>query len=385
IQCAAVIVFFLAFAVMMFFVFRTLRRMNCRPKYLPGKFLKEKWRKWDVGGSYGQVAGSSNNHDQDTAYRGAAESGSEMNTNTVRRETSVRSIATLPAYSPSPKPTEQIIAREGERGGMDVVVEFPETAEEEEGRREELMESLYQIRLQRRQELAEREARRQARREARDRGDFLRLEELRMESRRRQRSRSTTASGSNSTLPSSTNVAEHQTRGRDRRISRVNYASLGCVRHDGTRVRSTSPDSDNRPLLSNAASMNVDGNSSLTRPTSFHSRGESYSSANSMSTRGSDGDSLTPVASHATSNSGHSGHSGHEDSTAPSRSGAEEGDVGALHIPPPDYDHLDWGEAPAYESPTTERNEHAPRLPQLQVPLPTIHIDAASPVSGPSP
>ena len=71
------------------------------------------------------------------------------------RNTSVRSVMTLPAYSQAPKETEQVIGREGERAGMDTVVEFPEDPAEEEARREEEMESLYQIRQARRQEVAE--------------------------------------------------------------------------------------------------------------------------------------------------------------------------------------------------------------------------------------
>lgn len=65
---------------------------------------------------------------------------------TVDRNTSVRSVMTLPAYSRSVRENERILAREGERDGIDVVLEAPETEMEEEERREEEMESLYQIR-----------------------------------------------------------------------------------------------------------------------------------------------------------------------------------------------------------------------------------------------
>ncbi|KAF2785605.1 hypothetical protein K505DRAFT_6412, partial [Melanomma pulvis-pyrius CBS 109.77] len=93
----------------------------------------------------------------------------------VDRNTSVRSVMTLPAYSPAARENEQILGREGERGGIDTVLEFPETNDDEEQRREGEMESLYQIRLARRREAAEREERRQARREARARGDTAAL------------------------------------------------------------------------------------------------------------------------------------------------------------------------------------------------------------------
>ena len=109
------------------------------------------------------------------------------------------------------------------------------------------MESLYRIRLQRRQEHAEREARRQERREAQARGDYARLSELRAQSRRQRNN-----SSSNTTLSSQTALAEHRTRARDRRISSVSYAELGVARHDGTRIRANSSDSNRRskPVIS---------------------------------------------------------------------------------------------------------------------------------------
>ena len=352
-----------------------------------------------------------------------------MNTNNsgVRRETSVRSTITLPPYSVSPKPEEQIIAREGERSGMDVVVEFPETAEEEETRRDEVMEALYQIRVQRRQENAEREARRQERRDVRARGDFIRLEVLRSQSRNRDRSRSS-ASASNPNLSASTLLAEHQARGRERRIASVNYAALGRVRHDGTRLRNNSADSDNRPLLPNAAGIHEDG-SPMT-----HYRGDSYSSLISGSSVTSDGDTLTPVQSHRQSMHSARSRSNSRPTSIPEEEGDEgnigdTGDMGTAVIPPPpEYEFLEWGDAPAYSSPiverfdqsvregnangaseqpsasnesnvnsssdqgghetaqnderpqsTTQRSQPPPRLPEL-APLPTIHVDVASPI-----
>lgn len=342
-------------------------------------------------------------------------------TNGVRRETSVRSVITLPSYSANPKPEEQIIAREGEREGMDVVVEFPETAEEEEARREELMESLYQIRVQRRQEHAEREARRQARRDARQRGDFIRLEELRLQSTIRDRSRSE-ARGNNSRNQSATTLlAEHQSRGRDRRIASVNYAALGRVRHDGSRLRNNSSDSDNRPLLQSS------GDGSTGELT--HYRGESYSSLVSGSSVTSDGDTLTPVVSQRQSM--HSARS--RSNSRPESIPEEEPDTTGVDTtgapPPPEYDFLDWGEAPAYSSPvvtefgpdargsrnltgeavqntasnensdrrdeqdeTAQNNETSqstersrpPQLPQLSL-LPTIQVDVASPIGDLTP
>ncbi|KAL4867320.1 hypothetical protein BDV12DRAFT_186733 [Aspergillus spectabilis] len=367
---AAVVVFVIAFLIIIYFVLRALRRMNCRPNYIPGKYLKDRWKRWNVGASYGQVPSSSSNQTGDTPTTQRVEANSQSDSYTgIRRDTSIRSVITLPPYSYTPKPTEQVIAREGERGGMDMVVEFPETGEEEENRREEMMESLYQIRLQRRQEIAEREARRQQRREARERGDFIRLEELRVESRQRANS-CESANGSATNTSSAVALAGAQSRGRDRRISSVSYADVGYVRHDGSRLRASSRDSDSRPLLNDAAAISTEGPDRSSGLISVHSRGESYSSALSLAAGGSDGESLTPMQSQATS----------IHSLNPSHDEPEDGDVGARHIPPPDYDHLEWGDAPPYEPATSASNSHNP--PQLRelTPLPTIQIDVVSPV-----
>lgn len=325
----------------------------------------------------------------------------------VRRGPSVRSTITLPPYSASPKPEEQIIAREGEREGMDVVVEFPETAEEEESRRDELMEALYQIRVQRRQENAEREARRQARREARERGDFIRLEELRIQSAARERERNrngngngnsngsgsgsgqrgrSSSTGTNNHLSASALLAEHQTRGRERRIASVNYAALGRVRHDGSRLRNNSYDSDNRPLLQNAASINEDGRNHI-----GHHRDESYSSLVSGSSATSDPDTLTPSASQRPSMNSARSRSNSQPVSIPE----EEDSVSIEAVPattdvappppPPEYDHLYWGEAPAYSSPVAGQFDPSVRQVLNATPGQNTNTDnaASSPVSHP--
>jgi hypothetical protein len=348
-----------------YFLSRYLRQRDYEPKYLPGKYLKEKWKQWRPGtASYGQVPNQTGNT-QDTSYRGAGGT-PEMQTNDgVQRETSIRSIMTLPPYSSSPKPTEQIIAREGERGGMDMVVEYPETAEEQETRREEQMDSLYQLRLQRRQELADRETRRRERREARDRGDSVRLEILNAETRERAQRR---RAGSNSAVDVTTAVAEQQSRERDRRISSVSYAELGRVRHDGSRLRadshnSDSHDSDRRPLLQNDAASSF---APSFDPSSFNSQNQSVaSSIMSESTAATELDPLAPTTTHGSSRP---------------VSQHDEADLGALNIPPPpEYDHLDWGDAPAYQSPVTEQSEcsHLPAINRL----PSIHVNLPTPMS----
>lgn len=358
-----------------YFGARWLRQRHYNPKYIPGQFLKSKWKHWCPGSaSYGQVPNPRAQNADDTAYHGAGgipEMTTVTNNAGVQRETSVRSIMTLPPYSVTPKPTEQVVAREGERGGMDMVVEFPETVDEQEQRREEQMESLYQLRLQRRLELAEREARRRDRREARARGDSARLEQLAAESRARNNRRHG-ANSSNTSLNAATIIAEHQSRERDRRISSVSYASIGHVRHDGSRLRADSHDSDHHPLLANAV---VDASSpSLMDPPSVRSRVQSITS--SIMTASTSMTEAEPLVLRPTST--------HLSSRPVSVSQPDEGDLGTLNIPPPpDYDHLDWGDAPAYESSTRERHTSPSRgrqLPQLSR-LPSIHVDVASPMA----
>ena len=199
-----------------------------------------------------------------------------------RTRGSLRSILTLPTYHPSPRADEQLIAREGERAGVDTVVEYPETLDEEEARREADMAALYEIRQARRREIEERNERRRARAEARAQGDWARLEQLRLEDQRRQqarveaeRERAGSRSGSSLTLlptvtasampdlgvggngSSQSLIAEHtaRTSSHDRRVSSVSYADLGLARHDGSRLRENSVDSDHRPLLDGAAFM----------------------------------------------------------------------------------------------------------------------------------
>lgn len=266
--------------------------------------------------------------------------------NPPQRGQSIRSIITLPSYSRLPKEEEQVIAREGEREGMDMVVEFPETNEEEENRREEEMESLYQIRLRRREELADRDERRRLRREARAAGDTARLQQLSRDG--------LAAREANTDRPSaSAMLTEHQNRGRHQRISSVTYAEIGHVRHDGSRIRANSNDSDQRPLLDTARQSTQ---------SIFTMQSQARSSVSGISTL---------------SASVHSG----DDDTPPSESAIEDGDLSTAHIPPPSYDYDEWGDAPAYESPIARTRGEAEHL-LLSHTLPQIRIDTASPANS---
>jgi len=307
----------------------------------------------------------------------------------VDRNTSVRSVMTLPAYAPAPRPTERVIGREGERAGMDVVVEFPETAAEEEARREEEMDSLYRIRVARRQEIADREERRRLRREARERGDLVTLEELRMQSRLRAES-AAAAGGSTTSLGAASMIAEHTARERDRRVSSVSYAELGLARHDGTRLRADSVESDHRPLLDSAASMAGSARGSFFMIPQ-RTRDRSTSSVLSVSTNASDDDhGHTPHTSttHGRSASGSdpiNTPSASVQDTPPAVGDVDVGDVGIPHPEPPGYDYIGYHgdqsraseeeEAPPYESPIGSR---APQLPALRT-LPAIEVTRSTP------
>ncbi|KAF2405176.1 hypothetical protein EJ06DRAFT_16180 [Trichodelitschia bisporula] len=291
----------------------------------------------------------------------------------VDRHTSVRSVMTLPAYTPAARPTELILGREGERAGIDVVLEYPESTHEEEARRDEEMESLYQIRRARREEAAEREERRRLRREARARGDLETVRRLQDESRRRLEQ---------DPPRSAQLIAEHRSASRDRRVSAVQYGALGVARHDGSRIRANSTDSDNRPLLDSAASISSDSmragagvGAGTTGSLATHHRGRSGSSVLSAASTAAppdEDDDYDVISLEATSRS---------PSIVPPP-GAADDSPPAVVIPteePPRYDNLGWGEAPPYESPATPT---VPRLAPLGA-LPSIEITAVSPVSRP--
>ena len=302
---------------------------------------------------------------------------------------------TLPAYHPTPHPHERLIAREGERAGVDTVIEFPETADEEEERREQDMESLYQIRQARRREINERNDRRRERQEAREAGDWARLEQLRLQSEARARARagsSASAGSSTTSLPiaaanASSMLAEHHARNssRDRRISSVSYADLGLARHDGSRLRADSVESDHRPLLDSAASMGSDNrNAPSSRRSSIfhlptHRRVDSHTRAESVMTNDSDLADMTPQTS-SEDRSGSSSNGGGPVIRTPSIGTAEEPS-------PPMGEPPEYEDAPPYTSPVAGRGEAGgvPRLPSLRVgpALPMIEITGSTPAATP--
>ncbi|UZP33926.1 hypothetical protein NXS19_001742 [Fusarium pseudograminearum] len=230
---------------------------------------------------------------------------------TIDRNTSVRSVLTLPAYRQSANPNEQVLGREGERDGVDVIIDLP-TAEAEEEARNEEMETMYQIRLARRQAIAEREERRERRREARLRNDYRELEAIRAETR---------AANEDNTITELRTTVDQLKDNRQRSVSSVSYADVGVARHDGTRIRANSIESERVGLLSDAASMQ-----------SGHQRGRSFSSAASHD---DDFSSLAPARSR-----GASIRSGSADGRAGSSPELVEADLGDEAMPPPEYEDI---------------------------------------------
>lgn len=269
----------------LYLLLRQFRLRGYEPRYIPTTWLKERWRAW-APAKKGPAAPHANTADamnivrRSRGYDGlsAVELGvGGGGDGGVDRHTSVRSVMTLPAYTTTPRATEQLLGREGERAGIDTVVEFPETADEEESRRDTEMEGLYQIRAAqreqnaaRRAEVEAREEARRLRRGARSRGDRAALEALRLQGQqRRDTARAAAAAGR---APNTRDLAAERrelSAQRDvaRKVGSVAYAALGVARHDGSRLRSDSASSDARPLLDAAAGMGGTG-----RPTTPDAR-----------------------------------------------------------------------------------------------------------------
>ncbi|KAJ4422739.1 hypothetical protein N0V82_002636 [Gnomoniopsis sp. IMI 355080] len=297
----AVVVIVVVVAVCLYLVLRIYRSRNADPRYLP-KPLKKLWVKWDVSAHHSNTKYSRTGdadddgfnrrmrmrHTQDNleealqdvnAQRAmAAASMAAQGQDGVNRNTSVRSVMTLPPYRPNPNETEQVLGREGERAGIDTVVELP-TAEDEEALREEEMNALYQIRLARRRQIAEREERREERRLARERQDHRALAEI----RERARIASEQAHREVDELRESHDaIKQHRTRA----VSSVSYADVGLVRADGTRLRANSNESERMGLLSDAGSIAL-SNREESRSSIQHRRAPSSQSVLSIDTVGS--------------------------------------------------------------------------------------------------
>ncbi|KAA6410116.1 MAG: hypothetical protein FRX48_05535 [Lasallia pustulata] len=378
-----------------FIFLRNFRRLHPNPKFIPTPYLKRVWRSWNPRSKYGRLFGgnsytpynrpSSSLAHRDTSYSNippstatglSTEIAASTTSNAIDRNTSVRSIMTLPPYYPTPRPSERLIAREGERAGVDTVIEFPETAEEEESRRDEEMESLYQIRAARRREIEEREERRRQRREAREAGDWARVEQLRIQSRMRERAES--AASIASAASSTTSLAAAGATGSAQLLAEHPPARTAAA--TPARLRADSAESDHRPLLDSAASMGGSRHSSLFRVPLIrpsHRRDRSNGSIMTAESEAPD----TPRTST------HGDRSGSDAARTPSASqdSPPQGSVfGEPNIPPfepPSYDEeaaVPGEEAPPYESPVRARGTGAPQLPVLRL-LPAIEVTGSTP------
>lgn len=176
---------------------------------------------------------------------------------------------TLPPYRLDAAQNEQVIGREGERDGIDVIVDLP-TEEEVEALRDEEMESMYQIRLARRQLIEEQQQRRVERQEARSRGDVTALADIRSRTR---------AANNSTVIDDLRREMERAKENRNLSVSSVSYADVGLARLDGTRIRANSTESERVGLLSDAGTIAVSDNNRLSQQ---HSRVMSESSVISM-------------------------------------------------------------------------------------------------------
>ncbi|KAF1914004.1 hypothetical protein BDU57DRAFT_558917 [Ampelomyces quisqualis] len=356
--------------------YRTAQAAKPETDKLPSLFSWKNFRKRPRRNEYStslqdtEYRGSGSNFRESREMSGAAATDPERSdtnngSNGVDRHTSVRSVMTLPPYAPAPREDERVLGREGERAGMDNVIELPETVDDEEGRREQEMESLYQIRLARRIEAADREARRQARRDARARGDVQALADIR---RRTEEAADLSVS--------QMLIAEHQNnaRTRERRVSSVAYGDLGVARHDGTRLRANSTESDNRPLLDSAASISGQSHHSRaysgnTLDPDTHRRGFSVTSFGSRVSDDYDFSDLgRPTTQSQQSPNGTSDDFevvplNPERSHSGSRTGTPNMEIPREQAPA-------YEDPPTYESPVQTR---APQLPNLER-LPSIHV-----------
>ncbi|KAK0624605.1 hypothetical protein B0T17DRAFT_590480 [Bombardia bombarda] len=362
---AAVIVGLLLLLVGVIFI-RNIRSRHPNPKYIPTPTLKRFWTNWKVPAYRSQHSYEPTGLDDDftrrnrmqqsnlgsppvvgTQTRGnltaGAAAGATATTDGVDRNTSVRSVMTLPVYRPRATENEQVLGREGERDGIDVVVEMP-TAEDEEALRENEMAALYQIRVARRRQIEEREERRRLRREARENNNSVALQEI--------RERMRVQPGRNAEeIEALRNEHERIRETRQRAVSSVSYGDLGVVRADGTRLRANSTESERIGLLSDAASLGT-----LTGPDGgpLHRRGRSASSAISIDTATETIDSPNlggSTFSLVTAGQGRSrANSAAETprlSSTTTRAGsspeiidAEDADLGESNMPPPGYDDV---------------------------------------------
>lgn len=250
---------------------------------------------------------------------------------------------TLPAYRQMAAHNEQVLGREGERDGIDVIVDLP-TEEEVEALRDEEMESMYQIRVARRQLIDEQQQRRTERQEARRRGDTATLAEIRVRAR---------AANNSTAIEELRREMERAKENRNLSVSSVSYADVGLARHDGTRIRANSTDSERMGLLSDSASIGMADVRSQA-----HNRGMSVSSVISM-------DSNFPSPALTRSGESHTNTPGQAQSEARAGSSPElvEADLGEEAMPPPGYEDVSLDDDDFRDRPLAQMHEPPPDYP----------------------
>lgn len=233
---------------------------------------------------------------------------------------------------------------------MDVVVDFP-TEEDEEALREQEMNALYQLRATRRQQAQERENLRTQRREARERNDLSALADA------RSRARATTNSN-DSMIHELRRDIDRAKENRQRSVSSVSYADLGVARHDGTRIRANSQESERMGLLTDAADMGQFPRSRANSPMP-HRRDRSVSSVASL-----DSDFPSPAFTRPRGDSRPATPSrlSYGGTRAGSSPELVESDLGVEAMPPPEYEDVPLDDNPAQRS-TTPLNEPPPDYP----------------------
>ncbi|KAF7559095.1 hypothetical protein G7046_g5063 [Stylonectria norvegica] len=302
-----------------------------QPEPLKPSFFKRLFGSWRPKDQYEQAAGDESddrrrshplnptrarrNRDVEQARNGQGGQNSAAGA-AVDRNTSVRSVMTLPAYYPMARDSEQVLGREGERDGMDVIVDLP-TVEDEEALRDQEMETLYQIRVARRQQIAEREERREARREARRRNDSTALEQIRSR---------TIAANNDTTITDLRSSVDRIKDNRNRSASSVSYADVGIARLDGTRIRANSQESERVGLLSDTGSIAASGHQRERSGSSAVSIDSDFPSPTLTRSRG-DSQSITPRAPNGGWRAGSSPDLG-------------EADLGQEAMPPPEYEDV---------------------------------------------
>ncbi|KAK6538700.1 hypothetical protein TWF694_010274 [Orbilia ellipsospora] len=360
-----------------YIILKSLRVRYKDPKYLPGSWLKKKWTNWDVMGYHATENGAGGSNQARINRVARSRANIEIN-RALDRQNSVRSVITLPPYREMAEmDLERTIGREGERDGLDTITQFPETADEEEARREERMQAMYELRLQRRAQ--------RAAREARERGRDGSVTSLTSTTNASSQNNNGNGNGNGNGSSVSLTAMDMEAGGsgrtaseltaailndRTRRLSEVSYGEVGYARHDGSRIRASSSNrnnsttSDSQPLLSDNAS----GAGRRSRAGSMLSLNTTGSNDRASMERRDSAEILT--------------------------SG---GDIGEARLPP-SYDGLDWGEAPPYMSPispvgrsdtsatrrSVARQGSQREHPGLNVPLVRV-IGASNPGSPMSP